>query len=266
MSHDIDYYARYADLKPHELGFDPFADEDSYFSREASDYRKSLRRLGTRLENANIPEKHADWRWDTLSPYAKGETGLPADAIAKGWVKKFISGDVVEKDATGLLLYGEPGHGKTALSAVTLREALIGSQLESWGTTWNHPYQPSHAAHMVPYRHLLTLTQRQYNKGTTQEEDNLLLDIHGHRGTTTAIRLLVLDDVGKEHRTSSGWAAGFFEDLIRDRHYQGWPTILTTNVMPDEWVIEYGPSCASYLLEAFAKVHVAAPGGDRRAR
>lgn len=117
---------------------------------------------------------------------------------------------------------------------------------------------------MAPYRHFPKLTQRQFNNATTPEEDNLLLDIVGDRSPDTAVRLLVLDDVGKEHRTASGWAVSFFEDLIRERSYEGWPTIITTNLYPDQWKATYGDSCESFFHEAFDHLLIESPVGDRR--
>lgn len=226
-----------------------------------NDVSAAERRRKMLLDNANIPEKYAGMRFGELGPYVDdNEVGQKV----MDWVRRFAAGEVVETKAKGLVLYGAPGHGKTALTAVALQEALLASNPRSWGKSWIKPYQPSRGAYMAPYRHFPTLTQRQFNNGTTEDEDNLLLDIRGARTLETVVRLLVLDDVGKEHRTSSGWAAGFFEELIRTRAYEGWPTIMTTNLMPDQWQAAYGPSCESFMYEAFEHHHVISPVGDRR--
>jgi len=220
---------------------------------------RDARRLPKRLEFANIPQKFQGWSWDSLQPYAGNEI-----ESARYWVEAFVGGEIVEKSGIGLLLHGKPGQGKTALASVALQELLRGTQVSSWGTTWVEPYQPSRGAYMAPYRQFPLLTQRQFNGSTTEEQDNLLSDIRGERTDHTATRLLVLDDVGKEHRTSSGWAASFFEDLIRVRYYQGWPTIITTNLTLDEFATEYGESAGSFIHEAFEHIKVASPTGDRR--
>jgi DNA replication protein DnaC len=217
------------------------------------------RRFPKRMEFANIPNQLQGWGWDSLQPYAGDEI-----AMAQAWVQAFIAGKIVENSGLGLLLHGAPGQGKTALAAVTLQEALRGANARSWGDTWVKDYQPFRGAHMAPYRHFPQLTQRQFNNATTEAEDYLLLDIRGDLTTDTAVRLLVLDDVGKEHRTASGWAASYFEELIRTRFYNGWPTIITTNFTPEQFTEIYGESAGSFIHEAFEHVKVASPTGDRR--
>lgn len=233
----------------------------SYTSPEARE-RIDARRLQKRLEKANVPSKYFGWGWGDLEPYEP--TPVSATEFMQNWVSGFADGKVVEEDGRGVILYGAPGHGKTALVSVALQEALRASQPSSWGKRWTRRTQPARGAYMAPYRHFPTLTQRQFNDGTTEEDDKLLLDIRGGRQVGTAIRLLVLDDVGKEHRTGSGWASGFFEDLIRTRAYEGWPTVITTNLRPSEWKSAYGDSCESFMHEAFFHVRVESPVGDRR--
>lgn len=221
--------------------------------------RRDAARLQRSIDNANIPAKFTNWYWSNLSPY----DGDVEDYV-HGWVDRFASGHIVEKTGVGMIFYGKPGHGKTGLAATVVQEALRAATPASWGKTWAKPYQPSRGAYMAPYRAFPKLTQRQFNDATSEDEDALLKDIVGERTRDTAIRLLVLDDVGKEHRTSSGWAVGFFEDLIRERYYEGWPTIITTNLYPGEWQATYGDSCESFMHEAFTHHHVASPDGDRR--
>jgi hypothetical protein len=65
-----------------------------------------------------------------------------------------------------------------------------------------------------------------------------------------ATYLLVIDDVGKEYRAASGWAADMFEHLIRHRFDRGLPTLVTTNLRHADWNAEYNPSMFSFLGEA----------------
>lgn len=62
--------------------------------------------------------------------------------------------------------------------------------------------------------------------------------------------LVILDDVGKEHRTASGWAAQEFELLLRERYDSGLPTIITTNLSFDKWDAEYSQNLRSFATEA----------------
>jgi DNA replication protein DnaC len=78
------------------------------------------------------------------------------------------------------------------------------------------------------------------------------------------VRVFVLDDLGKEYRTTSGWAENTFDALLRSRFNAGLPTIVTTNVELENWGGVYGEPMGSFALEAFVPVKVKALKGDRR--
>lgn len=217
-----------------------------------------------RLANANLPSQYRGLGWDSLDPYEGG-----VESLARMWADGVVDGKFIDRSGEpttgkGLLLHGDPGHGKTHLAAVVLQDILQRSTPRTWGESWDRPYQPSRPAYMTYYRRIPITLQRQMNNASTPEDDEVILDMSGARFLGTALRLLVLDDVGKEHRTSSGWAAGFFEGLIRDRYYQGFPTVMTTNISPQGWADAYGDSTASFLTEAFIDLKVTSPVGDRR--
>jgi DNA replication protein DnaC len=77
-------------------------------------------------------------------------------------------------------------------------------------------------------------------------------------------RVFILDDLGKEHRTATGWAENTFDALLRSRFNAGLPTIVTTNVPLKNWGVVYGEPMGSFAHEAFIPIAVKAPGGDRR--
>jgi DNA replication protein DnaC len=76
------------------------------------------------------------------------------------------------------------------------------------------------------------------------------------------VQLLVLDDVGKEHQTSSGFIEGRLEELIRERFDLGLTTVITTNITLPDFEKVYTPSLRSYLYESSAVVLV--HGDDAR--
>ena len=78
------------------------------------------------------------------------------------------------------------------------------------------------------------------------------------------VKLLILDDLGKEYRTASGWAENQFDALLRTRFNYGLPTIITTNVPIESWGEVYGESMYSFLHEAFTTYQVISMEGDRR--
>jgi DNA replication protein DnaC len=68
--------------------------------------------------------------------------------------------------------------------------------------------------------------------------------------------LLGLDDVGKEHKTASGFAQDEFDQLLRNRHDRGRPTVITTNGDVEKWDI-YHESMPAFVKDVFDIVAVA---------
>jgi DNA replication protein DnaC len=80
------------------------------------------------------------------------------------------------------------------------------------------------------------------------------------------IRILVIDDVGKEHASGSGWQRTMLHHILRTRFNNGLPTIVTTNLALDAWNAAYGDATESFIREAFATIELASTQGDLRRR
>jgi DNA replication protein DnaC len=63
-------------------------------------------------------------------------------------------------------------------------------------------------------------------------------------------RFLLLDDIGREHESESGWSNQQVVDLLRFRHNRLLPTLITTNVPLPELDLRYGEGLSSFLREA----------------
>jgi hypothetical protein len=61
------------------------------------------------------------------------------------------------------------------------------------------------------------------------------------------VDLLVIDDIGKEYRTSSGFAETTFENIMRDRIQANKSIIITSNMQPKEISKVYSESLAALL-------------------
>jgi DNA replication protein DnaC len=217
-----------------------------------------------RLRHLNVPRQFRGWEWSDLDPYR----GAVVETAQK-WVERVVAGEIIDGSTKycgkGLLLTGDPGMGKTALAAVAMQALVRESTVTTWGEGWDHPQrQPARPAYMTYYRQFPQMLQRQMNNDLDEAEAQLVKDIQCLGKSDAAIRVLCLDDVGKEHRTASGWATGLFEGLIRDRFYAGYPTVITSNVALKDWANVYGESAASFAHEAFVSLEILAPEGDRR--
>lgn len=76
------------------------------------------------------------------------------------------------------------------------------------------------------------------------------------------VRLLVIDDLGKEYRTSSGFSEVNFGSLLRDRCKNKLVTFITTNQSHSEFLSVYGSSTAELVKECMIPVKL--PDGKYR--
>lgn len=142
-------------------------------------------------------------------------------------------------DGVGLFLCGPNGTGKTHISAALLKEAW-----RQWRVTG-------------------------YCVTAPELKEAWIRDTEAHPGSaetmrerTEKCRLLVIDDLGKEHRAASGFAETQVGALLRHRCRHRLTTILTTNLKPEPFAEVYGLSTAKLLKEC--TVPVLLKGSDMR--
>jgi len=224
---------------------------------DISELRPSVRR---QINQACIPERFVGLTLDDLASYE----GEPEILINK-WVNSVLSGEIIKargskKCGMGLLLVGKPGHGKTTLASVVLQEVIRKATPELWGSPDISVKNP---ALFVDYPKLLRIQQKSW-KDTDGPEAFLMEQVYGDMKGPDNISLLVLDDLGKEHRTASGWAENTFDAVLRSRYNAGLPTIVTTNVPLKNWGDVYGEAMGSFAHEAFIPINIVSTEGDRR--
>ncbi len=201
------------------------------------------------LNNSAIPARFHSVELATLEPYTDDTTvrGLTGD-----WIKAVIDGRIICQSGVGLTFIGKPGHGKTTLAAATLMALIRAPGFEG------RPLRPVYFGY---YPEILAMVKKTFGPEPVPEE--ALIDAMFGRGSEP-IQVLVIDDLGKEHRTASHWAENFFDHLLRTRYDRGLPTIITTNVPLKEWGSAYGESMQSFAHEALTPISIISDEGDRR--
>lgn len=211
-------------------------------------------RRRTWVKIASLPPAKVGWTLDDCKD-------VPADTMTNinKWLKalyndKIIRAEGKETCGVGLMLYGLPGRGKTTVSNTLLQEVLRNVDPAILGMSQGKAV--SRPCYFITYNSLLDL------KGSIMEDhdstDELLYNgILGEAADDAYnVRLLVLDDVGKEHASASGWQKNMLHHVLRTRFNNGLPTIVTTNIKIDDWESHYGSATQSFVHEAFVYINM----------
>lgn len=201
--------------------------------------------------------------------FALSELDAPKEAL--GWVDSYCRGEIT--NGVGLAMYGPPGHGKTTIAEAICREVIERAPLEVLGFT--PEIKTSRPVYFTYYVDYVDAQKTQWklerlHQHDTDEYHEVTNVLEGVLGTAYheehRYRLVVLDDVGKEYHSGSGWAEGEFNALLRRRFRRGLSTILTTNVDLELWGATYGKAAASFVHEAFIPAEIVSPDGKDRRR
>jgi len=67
-------------------------------------------------------------------------------------------------------------------------------------------------------------------------------------------KFLVIDDLGREYRTASGFSETNFDTLLRNRVRKKYMTVITTNLSPNKFRDVYGVGASQLISESTLEV------------
>lgn len=216
-------------------------------------------RRNTWIRSANIPPHLIGWELEDCVDISDDIINTVA-----GWLHEVSTGKIISNISSkncgkGLAFYGHPGRGKTTLAAAALQEAMRVFPQDVFSINDVRP------CYFITYASLLDL------KGQTMEDDadertiSLFAGIMGeHPNEHKNVKILLLDDVGREHASSSGWNKSLLHHVLRSRFYKGLPTIVTSNILQGKWAEWYGEATGSFTHEAFTNIELESEKGDLR--
>lgn len=211
-------------------------------------------RRKTWVKTANIPPAKVGWTMEDCDDIpATASTGITK------WLSGLYAGKIIKAEGkqtcgVGLMLYGLPGRGKTTVANAVLQDVIRKASPEVVGLEAGKAVP--RPCYFITYNSLLDLKGAIIEDG---DSDDVLL-YNGILGEALDdsynVRVLVIDDVGKEHSSASGWQKNMLHHVLRTRFNNGLPTILTTNIKIDDWEAHYGTATQSFVHEAFVYLNM----------
>lgn len=195
-----------------------------------------------RLYRSGLPTGYWNCSWEDFRETPENQEMREAViGYQNGWDRSMHSGK-------GLLLEGRPGAGKT------MAASLLGLSLLDQGLL----------VRFVPLAAYIERLQRQFTFTQSQDWDAWRENDDWLHIVRNVANLVILDDVGKEYRTHSGYAEDAFDLFLRERIRLGRPVVMTSNLLPAKWTKVYSPSMASFIYEAATIVTVNSKTDMRR--
>ena len=214
------------------------------------------------VQMANIPTARLGWTLDDCAEIYDEDVTMIKKWLAAVKDKKVVRAVGSIGCGKGLMFWGTPGHGKTTLALSVLQEVMSTFPLEAFDVKDNSPL--IRPCYFVTFNDILDLKGALMD-GPTDDLEVIYSGILGEcRNDAYNIRILVIDDIGKEHASLSGWQKNLLHHDLRTRFNNGLPTIVTTNIALEDWASLYGDATESFANEAFGYMPIKSKSGDLR--
>lgn len=216
------------------------------------------------LRGANIPRRFLGMEPSDI----EAKVGSFPKVIDR-WLETVLAGDNIKQvggigtTGLGLLFDGGPGLGKTTHAVTTLMEFVRrlptdeAKARDILGITAKDYGMQTRAVYYMTYPEFLSRKKAMFD-ADPESKANMFQEMEGYHGRSKYdwlnVRLLVLDDLGKEY--GSDYDNTSFDEILRARYDKALPTIITTNVRREDWEKKYGPAMGSFAHEAFKRVRI----------
>lgn len=202
-----------------------------------------------RWSQMNIPIKLRGIRLDQFEPvHHSGKiAALDAADFVEDFRNRYVSskralrGDIPsnrDNIGKGLMFFGRNGTRKTTLAAAILTEVQYLS--------------PSYRGLYLRFSEWQRLLTETFVKEPTEQSVMAKRTLQ----VAAAAHILVIDDLGQEYRTASGFTRDKLHEMLRVRYESAKPTILTSNLELDEMRKVYGVSFDSFRHDAFDAIEM----------
>lgn len=214
------------------------------------------------IKNSNIPS-----RFFGMTPQDVIErTGKFAPQIDV-WLEQVLDGKVIKSigglgtTGVGLLFDGDPGLGKTTHAVLSLLEFVRRLPDDKDAANSILKYEQGEYGFDARPVYYMTFPDFLHRKkamidASPEARRTMQLEMDGLHGRAIDdylnVRILVLDDLGKEY--GSDYNVAGFDEVLRSRYDKALPTIITTNTARDKWGSKYGDAMGSFVYEAFKRV------------
>ena len=212
------------------------------------------------MRNSNIPRRFLGYEPSDM------DTAFPQ--VVDEWLEDLTSGSVIKQvgglglTGVGLLFDGGPGLGKTTHAVVAAMEFVRRLNPEDCKNILRYNSESdfgmlSRPIYYLTYPEFLSRKKAMFD-ADIEEKREMNRQIEGFHGRAKEdwlnVRLLILDDLGKEY--GSKYDDASFDEILRSRYDRALPTIVTTNEMLENWSAKYSMAMASFANEAFHRVRL----------